>query len=126
VYLVVALFISYFLDTCIIKLFALTPSKKAMVVLLKQLFVLIQLTLIFVFCQRRNAATKACTIWLAHIQAGQAGAANPIQWTFKGIVNNYCNTTAYKQIRAIRILILNRLLHERDSVRSKMHHLPSP
>lgn len=45
------------------------------------------------FCvslKEANAAVQACTIWLAHLQAGQAGAANPYQWTFKNIVNNYC------------------------------------
>jgi hypothetical protein len=37
-----------------------------------------------------DAQKMACTIWLGHIQVGQSSAANPIQWTFKGIQNNYC------------------------------------
>jgi hypothetical protein len=37
-----------------------------------------------------DAQKMACTIWLSHIQVGQSSAANPIQWTFKGIQNNIC------------------------------------
>ena len=37
-----------------------------------------------------DSAKKACMLWLVGLQAGQAGQANPISWTFKNITNNYC------------------------------------
>lgn len=44
-----------------------------------------------------NPQQKACMAWLAHLQAGQSGQANPISWTFKSVQNNYCY---YDGIRA--------------------------
>ena len=37
-----------------------------------------------------DAQRSACMAWLAQLQAGQTGAANPIAWTFKNIQNNRC------------------------------------
>lgn len=45
------------------------------------------------FCfsvKEEDAQRSACMAWLAQLQAGQTGQANPIAWTLKTIANNRC------------------------------------
>ena len=68
-----------------------------------------------------DAQKMACTIWLGHIQVGQSSAANPIQWTFKGIQNNYCMydglqaNTGYKNSNSQPLTNRNGFCPEQDA-----------
>jgi hypothetical protein len=68
-----------------------------------------------------DAQKMACTIWLGHIQAGQSSAANPIQWTFRGIQNNYCmydglqSNTGYKNSNSQQLSTRNGFCPEQDA-----------
>lgn len=67
-----------------------------------------------------DAQKMACTIWLGHIQVGQSSAANPIQWTFRGIQNNYClydglqANTGYKNSNSQPLSTRNGFCPEQD------------
>jgi hypothetical protein len=98
---------------------------KVMVALLKQLFVLIQLTLIFVFLSKMTMHNEVLA-WLGlHIYKLVKLDKQILLLDFKNIQNNYCYfdglqaNTGYKQS-----VILNRSRHEQDFVHSRMlHHL---